>query len=329
MQTNTVNLRRVVGNLVLPAKRFGLKLDRGSWVWNFDATLPGYALPDVEPVGDVPVEVEATVNGMAFRFVVEGIGRDRTFGKADIRITGRGKAALLDDPYEDNLSFSNINPRNAAQLADEALAATEYGATWTLGWQAVDWLVPGGVWSHQGSPISALNTIAAAAGSYIQPHPSSLLIDVLPQYPVPPWEWDTVAPDFELPADVVTREGIDWATKTRYNRVYVSGVQTGVNGRVTRAGSAGDVVAQMVMDPLITVAAAARQRGIPVLADTGRIADVTLRLPVLSLTGVILPGKFVRYVDGSVTRFGIVRSTAVEAQMPNVWQTIGVETHVD
>ena len=39
---------------------------------------------------------------------------------------------------------------------------------------------------------------------------------------------------------------------------------------MTRAGTAGDVLAPMVVDALITQAAAARQRGIAVLADTGR-----------------------------------------------------------
>jgi hypothetical protein len=32
-------------------------------------------------------------------------------------------------------------------------------------------------------------------------------------------------------------------------------------------------------------------------------------------------------VDGGVSRVGIVRSTSVDASLPDVWQTIGVETH--
>ena len=87
----------------------------------------------------------------------------------------------------------------------------------------------------------------------------------------------------------------------------------------------------MVVDALVTEAAAARQRGISVLADTGQQIEVSLRLPVLAETGIIEPGAFVEYQDGSqgstIRRLGIVRSTQVEAGMPEVWQTLGVQSH--
>jgi hypothetical protein len=40
-----------------------------------------------------------------------------------------------------------------------------------------------------------------------------------------------------------------------------------------------------------------------VLADTGHQLEVSLRLPVLAETGIIEPGAFVEYQDGSVTRW--------------------------
>lgn len=59
---------------------------------------------------------------------------------------------------------------------------------------------------------------------------------------------------------------------------------------------------------------------------------MSLRLPVLAETGIIPPGKFVRYVDGGVTRIGLVRSTSAAIERTEdkltIWQTIGVETHV-
>ena len=60
-----------------------------------------------------------------------------------------------------------------------------------------------------------------------------------------------------------------------------------VLGQVTRAGTAGEVLAPIVVDRLITEAAATRQRGLAGLADTGRQIEVSLRLPVLTATGVI------------------------------------------
>ena len=60
---------------------------------------------------------------------------------------------------------------------------------------------------------------------------------------------------------------------------------------------------------------------------TGQQIEVSLRLPVLTETGIVLPGTFVRYQDDGVSRLGIVRATQVEAGLPEVWQTLGVEVH--
>jgi hypothetical protein len=84
-----------------------------------------------------------------------------------------------------------------------------------------------------------------------------------------------------------------------------------------------------VVDPLITHADAVRQRGRAVISDTGRIANVTLRLPVLSETGIIRPGTMVEYTDGPVERKGLTRSVALDVSMPTIYQTIEVETHVE
>ncbi|MEY2690216.1 MAG: hypothetical protein RL375_4416, partial [Pseudomonadota bacterium] len=71
---------------------------------------------------------------------------------------------------------------------------------------------------------------------------------------------------------------------------------------------------------------AARQRALPILADTGRQALATIKLPVLDETGVIEPLTLIRYVDGATTRTGLVRSTQVEAAFNTTWQTLIVET---
>ena len=63
------------------------------------------------------------------------------------------------------------------------------------------------------------------------------------------------------------------------------------------------------------------------LADTGRQIEVSLRLTVLAETGIIEPGAFVEYRDGSVTRRGLVRATQVQAGFPEVWQTLGVQAY--
>lgn len=327
MVLNEVSLRRVSGPYI-PTLAMSLRIDAQSWTWSFDATVPAAAQADLEPVGGDPVELEATINGHTYRVVAESLSRERGFATSTLKVSGRGKSAYLDAPYAPSMNFTNTIDRTAQQLMNDALTLGGVSIGWTVDWQITDWLVQAGVWSHQGSYISALKAIAESAGAYLQPHPTNQTMRVKALYPSAPWNWGSVTPDYELPAALTTREGIEWRESARYNAVYVSGQASGILGHVKRTGTDGGLVAPMVVDPLITHVDAARQRGISVLSDTGRQALVSLRVPVLAETGVIEPGKFVRYVDGGVERLGIVRSTAIDVSYPDVFQSLGVETHV-
>ena len=325
---NNVTLHRLPDGLPVPVFNLSLSLDAASWTWGFDAHLPAKAEGLVAPAdASGPFELVASINGTQFRVLAESISRERSFGDASIRISGRGRNAVLAAPYAPVMNFQQPQARTARQLMDDVLTLNGIPLGWNIDWGLTDWNVPVGVFTKQGTWIEALTAIASAVGGYLIPHPSEQSIRVRHRYPVAPWEWSSVTPNFVLPVDAVARESLRWIEKPAYNRVFVSGQDVGVLGQVTRAGSAGDVLAPMVVDALITEAAAARQRGIAVLADIGRQIEVSLRLPVLAETGIIEPGAFVEYQDGSVTRLGIVRSTQVEAGLPEVWQTLGVQGH--
>lgn len=326
---NDIVLRRVSNNLALPALSLSLSIDADSWTWGFSATLPAAALDDVMPDANAPVELEAIINGNSYRVIAESVARERAFGRAQIRVSGRGRNAVLAAPYAPVLSFANSSQRTAQQLMADVLTINGVPLGWDIDWTPEDWLVPSGAFVQQGTYMEALNSIASAAGAYIQPHPTAQTLRVLLRYPVAPWAWNTATPDLEVPAAVMTRESIEWIDKPEYNRVFLTGTSQGVLAQVTRTGSAGELVAPLITDPLITESAAARQRGIAVLADTGRQATVRLSLPVLPETGVITPGKLVRYVDGSTTRLGLVRAVGVEAAGAgaDLRQTVTLETH--
>ena len=326
---NETSLRRVDGNIQLPTFGMSMSLDVDSFTWSMQAALPTSEMPHLEPslAGD-PVEVEAIINGAPYRFLVESLRRERQFGQDQVSISGRGLTALLDSPYAAEMFFGNTVQRTARQLMDDVLTLNGVSLGWTVDWGLTDWNVPGNVWKHSGSYISALNNIASSVGGYVQPLGVTRGIRVLSRYPQAPWAWDQVTPDFVLPADVVLRESVEWLDKPVYNRVHVSGVGAGVLGVITRGGTDGVPVAPMLVDALITEGPAALQRGRVALSNTGRQAQVGLRMPVLPETGIITPGAFIDYVAEGTTRRGLVRSVQVEVGFPDVWQSLGVETHV-
>jgi hypothetical protein len=86
----------------------------------------------------------------------------------------------------------------------------------------------------------------------------------------------------------------------------------------------------MIVDPLVTHADTARERGRTVLADTGRQALVTLELPMLPSIGLLDPGKLIALRDGSENWRGLVRATSVSASWSQslvVRQVVEVERH--
>lgn len=330
MVINSASLRRVSNSQSLPTYGTSLTIDSDSWTWGFSASMPADALSLIQRTDPAePVEVELTINGNTYRALIESAVRSRTFKDWTLNVRGRGLGAVLDSPYAPQQVFRNTSAMTAQQLMGDALTVNGSPIGWTLDWNIDDWLVPTDAWSHQGSMMSAVNAIAAAAGAYIQPHPTGQILRVLPKYPSAPWDWaGTVTPDLQLPADVMSVEGIEWVDRAAYNRVFVSGVQHGNVAQVTRTGTAGDLLAPMVTDALVTATEASRQRGLYELAKGGRWAELSLKLPVLAETGVIHPGKFVRYNDGAVDRLGIVRSANVQDDGTEIWQTIGVESYV-
>ena len=329
MTVNTIILRRVAGNIELPADSFQMSLDADSTTWSWSANVQGASLDLLAPESGEPVELEAVINGVAYRLASEDVSRTRRFGKSSLSVSGRGLSAELDAPYALTQNFGNPGAAfTAQQLALAALTINGAGIGWAVDWGLVDWLVPTGAWNHQGTHLSAVNAIAAAAGGYVQPHRTARTLRVLPRYPAAPWDWGAITPDFELPSAPVVVEGIKWVTRPAYNRVHIGDQAQGVLYEVTRGGTAGDVSAPMVVDPLVGHADAGRQRGISILGDTGQQASVSLSLPVLPETGLIVPGQFVRYVDGATTRLGLVRSSSLAWERPKLRQTLTLETHV-
>lgn len=325
---NDVTLTRVSNALALPALSLSVSIDANSWVWGWSASLPASSLDAVLPEGPgEPVELEAVVNGVHFRLLAEKITRDRRFAMARISVSGRGIAAELGAPYAATVSRRNVTDRTAQQLMDDALKINGVSIGWGIDWHLTDWLVPAGVWSHTGSHIEACARIAAAAGGYLQASRTDRTLSVLPRYPVAPWDWLGIVPDFSLPSAATTREAVQWLEKPAYNSVYISGEGAGILAHVTRAGTAGDRLAPMLVDALTTHAEAARQRGISVLSDTGPQQLITLETPVFAGVGIYPVGSFVAFSDGADSRRGIVRSLALHAALPTVRQTLEIECH--
>ena len=85
------------------------------------------------------------------------------------------------------INYANSAARTAQQLMADVLTINNASIGWDVDWGITDWLVPAGVWTHQGPYISAVLDIASAVGAYVQPHDTAATLRILPRYPAAPW----------------------------------------------------------------------------------------------------------------------------------------------
>lgn len=330
---NSIEVRRAddLASDPLPSESFQMSLNRQSWTWTFSASFHASAREALAPgPGGQPVELEVRVNGQPFRMQGERIGRSRRFPEHLVTLSGRGKAAVL--VAGSNAAVQTFSPtldRTAQALMTDILTINGVGFGWSVDFQLTDWLIPGGAWMHQGTWVSALADIAGSVGGYLQPHDTDPVLRVLPLWPLPWWRWDTLTPEIDLPEGIAEVDETEVVDLPDYNRIFVSGESVGIQADLTRAGTAGDVLKQpMVVHPAITNIGAAKMRAIAELADSGRQLKHRMTLPVLPETGVIKPGRVLRYYDDvGVQRLGLVRSTSITQQFPVLTQSLEVDSH--
>lgn len=328
---NHITLTRLDNGATLHPLSFSASLDCDSWTWTWSATLHetmGKYLGR-QADGEVPI-VEARINGQALRLRIESNSLNEQFNPTRWQVGGRGINAILADRHAPIMNFTAPVTLTAQQIANQVLTLNGVGIDWDVDWQIPDWSVPGGTWVHKGRYMDAINDIARAVGAYVQPHMIDQTLRILPRYPVLPWHWDTATAVFDLPAGLAVVRSTDFVEKPEYNRIWVQGESVGVAGFITRTGTAGDVIAEQAVHPLITAPAAQRARGEAELANSGKQEHVSLRLPVLPETGLILPGTFIRQsfptgVDREI--FGITRKIDISYAEPVLRQTITLEAH--
>ena len=317
----------------VPIFDVSLAADSGSTVWTFSASAPASVFEQLYTApGELPPSIRITLDGMQWVFIVDSLQRTEQFGQRGTRLAGRSATAMIGQPYSPETARLSDAPYTAQQLAAQALDLTGV----SLDWDIDDWLIPAGAWSHAGTPLAAVQAIAEAAGGYVNSHRSAATLLVRHPYPtlpggIPggPWNWGGAFPaDVELAPDSIITSAIERKDGPATNGVYVSGANQGVLAHVKRSGTAGNVLASMITDPLITATESAQQRGLSVLGAAGAKHIVQISLPILtgpSQPGVLDVGQLVQINESTPWR-GRVRSVSVQGKAAR--QSVQLERHL-
>jgi hypothetical protein len=276
------------------------------------------------------VSVEAAINGHKWIVQIDCWNDGRQFATGQRNVSGRSLSAQLGQPEATPKSYVETAERTAAQLVDQELLNT----CWTVDWQLTDWLVAANAYSYNDqTPLQAIQQIARAAGGIVQTHQTDTQLIIQHRYRSMPWDWSAALPDISLPDAIIRTGAGTYQPSPVVNGVYVSGTTQGVIAKVIRTGSAGDLLAPMVTDALITASEPARTRGEMVLAGGGRWSQQQLIIPLMptpDLPGLLTPGTLIEATESGTSWRGGVTGTTVSVSRNRglqVRQTITVEQY--
>ena len=343
MTAHSIYAQRLPDLADIPLFAATVSADSGSYCWSLQASGPASLFNLLAPVDGLPAQLRLMLDGLPWVFAIDSISRTAQFGQTGASVQGRSVTALIGAPYLRSEQRIEPEDKTAQQLALLNLAGTGIDLDWGVGAGAlangglIDWFVPAGAYSRQGTALEAVNRIVQAAGGYLQSHRSAPTLLARHPYgmrsgdnPGAPWGWMTGPADVELAPDALITEAVQRQDGADINAVYVSGTSHGVLALVKRAGSAADKLAPMVADSLITHVDAARQAGLAILGAAGHKYSVSLELPVLTgvgQPGVLDVGQLVQ-VNASVPWRGRVRAVSVRANQPSLRQSVTLERHL-
>ncbi|MGI2021728.1 hypothetical protein [Shewanella glacialipiscicola] len=254
-----------------------------------------------------------TINGYEFYAIAEQPSSSKAFGVETHSSTGRSRAAELSSPYLLPISYTNTVLRSLGGIIGDLLQNTG----WTAELSGIsDFSVPAGAFSvGNKSPIDAINEAASQLGCMILADDATRKLTIIPRWPTVPWEMATAVPDLTVHDAVITNYSETTSINPLCNVVWLRGEQQGINAKVKRSGSAGNIPAADISAQLIVDNQAARIAGTNALADTGDKLNVTLSLPVMADLPPVVPGMLIGIREGAEVFKGTCDSWSIRASV--------------
>lgn len=333
VRIHDLSVVRLPDRTALPWRSITLRTDASLWGWTMSLELIGRnAGALVDPGAGEIVQVEAIINGAPWICLAEDWTESSRHGQwTTTQVTGRGLTAALSGRYQRPRSYTETSARTMAQLAEQELPM---GEGWAMTWEPADWPVAAGAWTYQDlSPIEAIARLASDAGALVYASPASQTITVRPVYRMLPWDYaegqeDLVVPESALVGAVSRR----YRYPDQADAVHVYGGEVGgIQARVYRDGSAGDVYGSDRSSPLLTHVDGARALGGRLLAGLATppgVSSFTMPIEAAGDFPVVRLGDWARVELSEGAEAGPVTSIQISVQADgdgtSVRQTLGL-----
>lgn len=306
-----------------------LSSDLDSYGWSFSGNAASLADASLISPESGPVEIQVSINGYIWRFLVESISTGHRYGDGSYSVQGVSKSVAMTEPYAAPKTQVYTSTLDAS-----ALMYGELASGWSLDSSILDWSIPGDLFSVQNqTPIQIISRIVKTVEGRVQTHPSTDTLILMPRVPITPADWPTETPDETILSSEIFTKSVKWEPSPGFNRVFVSGETQGVLTDVRRTGTMYDIPMDPVIDKLILTQAVAKERGRNLLDQSGYDKSViTIETPLPGATsglrpGLLTPGKLVEVEDLWSTWRGLVRSLTISVNRIGITQQAELERY--
>ncbi|WP_432460789.1 hypothetical protein [Agarivorans sp. QJM3NY_25] len=320
--------------VALHPSNVAISLDIDGFSWELSGNLQGDAVvPYLRQSSATPAQLILEINGWQWRFIVRDFRRVRSQTGNQYQFKANSLSQYLGSPYAQTSSGSVTTAINAWQLAEQQLNPLGFGLSRDE--LSPDWLLATASYQWRDKlPIEVLAEIAKASGAIFCPDPMTKIIAVQPRYRVSPWLWGELADeecDHVIDEDLLVTESAENQTSQQINTVIIAGTNYGVVTEVVKAGSAGDVSAGEVSDPLAQSHQVNAERARNLMADSGEIELLGLKLPLSQpeqFSELIKPGQLCRIKSANGQQTGLCIHNKISAEsITQVWQSPTLEIH--
>ncbi len=336
---NSSSLIEVTTNTPLEFKDLNIEQDADSFAWTMSCTILNRASMDqIRPSAAGPAEVEATINGHQWRFIIESYRLDKRFARETYQVSGVSRSQLLAAPYAPKSTGRITSQTTATQAMTEQLQFTGFTVSRQQG--LTDYIIPAGAWGWDNkTPMEVISELAAAQGAIVVPDRDQDVLHIRHRYKlIAPWDYPGLpieSVDAIIADAMTTSYASQWDPQPEYNAVFVSGITDGVAADVIRQGTAGDLAAPDIFDDLNVDSAQCRERGLTAIAASGNQEIVTVEtiLPTSGSPGLIEPAMLAESRDtreGTNTWRGNVLGVSISVSKPGtaqVTQAVKIERH--
>lgn len=293
---NTIDIFRTDNDERIKVFSVEIGANRQDYLWSGTLSLP---YSELQKIADKP-EIEININQYKFIVDVNEINIKKAFNSKLIELSVFSTTQRLNTIKAHKIDIDmSSNAIMSAQLhRDDLVTGFEFVNS------DVDWMVPANLIEYdEANALDIISQFGIATNDTVVSHAYEKKMLIKPRYP-------TGDPVYSLPSSKLFDFSESSVNSDAFNAVVVSGENVGITAVIRKDGSAGEKIAPMIINKLITAEEAARRTGLNRIYNTAEIASsIDVVAPLYPEAPQLYPSDIVR-IDSDV---GWIESISINA----------------